>query len=72
MGMALGAAMPLAAFAQADYPNVLVVHPGTPFKTVKDVVDYAKANPGKLDYGFTHAASGHMAMELFKQTPAFT
>jgi len=49
-------------------PNVLVVHPGTPFKSVKDVVDYAKANPGKLDYGFTHAASGHMAMELFKQT----
>ncbi|MBK7654464.1 MAG: tripartite tricarboxylate transporter substrate binding protein [Burkholderiaceae bacterium] len=49
-------------------PNVLVVHPSTPFKTLKDVVDFAKANPGKLDYGFTHAASGHMAMELFKQT----
>lgn len=49
-------------------PNVLVVHPSTPFRTVKDVVDYAKANPGKLDYGYTHAASGHMAMELFKQT----
>jgi tripartite-type tricarboxylate transporter receptor subunit TctC len=49
-------------------PNVLLVHPSLPFKTVKDLVDYAKANPGKLDYGFTHAASGHMAMELFKQT----
>jgi tripartite-type tricarboxylate transporter receptor subunit TctC len=49
-------------------PNVLVVHPGTPFKTLKDVVDYAKANPAKLDYGYTPAASGHMAMELFKQT----
>ena len=49
-------------------PNVLVVNPATPFKTVKDIVDYAKKNPGKLDYGFTHAASGHMAMELFKQT----
>ncbi len=49
-------------------PNVLVVHPSLPFKTVKDVVDYAKKNPGKLDYGFTHAASGHMAMELCKQT----
>jgi tripartite-type tricarboxylate transporter receptor subunit TctC len=49
-------------------PNVLVVNPATPYKSVKDVVDYAKANPGKLDYGFTHAASGHMAMELFKQT----
>lgn len=49
-------------------PNVLVVHPSTPFKTVKDLVDYAKANPGKLDYGYIPAASGHMAMELFKQT----
>ena len=49
-------------------PNVLVVHPSTPFKSVKELVDYAKANPGKLDYGYTPAASGHMAMELFKQT----
>ena len=49
-------------------PNVLVVHPSTPFKSVQDVVEFAKKNPGKLDYGFTHAASGHMAMELFKQT----
>ena len=49
-------------------PNVLVVNPSTPFKTVKELVEYAKANPGKLDYGYTPAASGHMAMELFKQT----
>jgi len=49
-------------------PNILLVHPAQAFKTVKDLVDYAKKNPGKLDYGYTHAASGHMAMELFKQT----
>ncbi|MDI9332818.1 MAG: tripartite tricarboxylate transporter substrate binding protein [Cytophagales bacterium] len=49
-------------------PNVLVVHPSLPFKTLKELVDFAKANPGKLDYGYTPAASGHMAMELFKQT----
>jgi tripartite-type tricarboxylate transporter receptor subunit TctC len=49
-------------------PNVLLVHPSTPFKTLKELVDYAKANPGKLDYGYTPAASGHMAMEFFKQT----
>jgi tripartite-type tricarboxylate transporter receptor subunit TctC len=49
-------------------PNVLLVHPSLPFKNLKDLVDYAKANPGKMDYGYTHAASGHMAMELFKQT----
>lgn len=49
-------------------PNVLVVHPSTPFKTLQEMVDFGKANPGKLDYGYTNAASGHMAMELFKQT----
>ncbi len=49
-------------------PNVLVVNPATPYKTLADIVDFAKKNPGKLDYGYTHAASGHMAMELFKQT----
>lgn len=49
-------------------PNVLVIHPSLPFKNLKELVDFAKANPGKLDYGYTHAASGHMAMELFKQT----
>lgn len=49
-------------------PNVLLVHPSLPFKTLKELVNFAKANPGKLDYGYTHAASGHMAMELFKQT----
>jgi tripartite-type tricarboxylate transporter receptor subunit TctC len=49
-------------------PNILVVNADRPFKTLGDVVKFAKANPGKLDYGYTHAASGHMAMELFKQT----
>lgn len=48
-------------------PNVLVVHPSTPFTTFKELVDYGRANPGKLNYGYTHAASGHMAMELLKQ-----
>ncbi len=49
-------------------PNVLVVNASQPYKTLADLVKAAKASPGKLDYGYTHAASGHMAMELFKQT----
>ncbi len=49
-------------------PNVLVVHPNEPFKTFKELIAYAKANPGKLNYGFTPAASGHMAMEQLKQS----
>jgi tripartite-type tricarboxylate transporter receptor subunit TctC len=47
-------------------PNILVVHPSTPFKTFNELVDFVRKNPGKLNYGFTHAASGHMAMELLK------
>lgn len=49
-------------------PNVLVVNASQPYKTLADLVKAAKASPGKIDYGYTHAASGHMAMELFKQT----
>jgi tripartite-type tricarboxylate transporter receptor subunit TctC len=48
-------------------PNVLVVNASTPFMSFKELVDYVRKNPGKLNYGFTHAASGHMAMELLKQ-----
>jgi tripartite-type tricarboxylate transporter receptor subunit TctC len=48
-------------------PNVLVVNAGTPYKSFKELVDFVRKNPGKLNYGYTHAASGHMAMELLKQ-----
>jgi tripartite-type tricarboxylate transporter receptor subunit TctC len=48
-------------------PNVLVVNAAQPFKTFTELVDFVRKNPGKLNYGFTHAASGHMAMELLKQ-----
>jgi tripartite-type tricarboxylate transporter receptor subunit TctC len=48
-------------------PNVLVVNASTPYKTFQELVDFVRKNPGKLNYGFTHAASGHMAMELLKQ-----
>jgi tripartite-type tricarboxylate transporter receptor subunit TctC len=49
-------------------PNVLVAHPEAPFKTFKEFLDYVHKNPNKLNYGYTPAASGHMAMELLRQT----
>ena len=49
-------------------PEVLVVAPQLPVKTLKDLIDYGKANPGKLN--FASAGIGttpHLAGELFKQ-----
>ena len=48
------------------YTFGLVVPSGAPFKTVKELVDYAKANPGKLNYGSTGVGtSPHLAVEEF-------
>ena len=45
----------------------IVVHPGLPARTLKELVAYAKANPGTLSYGSTGAGStSQLAGELFK------
>ena len=47
-------------------PNILVVNPALPVKTVLELVAYAKANPGKLSYASSgNGASSHLAGVLF-------
>lgn len=47
--------------------NILVVHPTLPVHTVKDFIDYAKKESGKLNYGSSGIGhADHLAAELFK------
>lgn len=42
----------------AEQPNVLVVNAGSRYKSLKDLVAYGKANPGKLNFGHAGVGSG--------------
>lgn len=47
--------------------NLLVIRPSMPINSVKELIDYAKTNPGKVSYGSTGiGSSNHLSMELFK------
>jgi len=48
-------------------PNVLVVNPSLPVKNVRELIAYAKAHPGELNYSTAGSgSSGHLSAELFK------
>ncbi|MDB5811420.1 MAG: extra-cytoplasmic solute receptor BugT [Betaproteobacteria bacterium] len=51
----------------ASQPNILVVHPSLPIKTVKDLIALAKSKPGQLNYASSGSgAAAHLSGELFK------
>jgi tripartite-type tricarboxylate transporter receptor subunit TctC len=57
--------LPVAGFMQV--PNLLVVSNAFPVKTVQELVDYCKANPGKISFASSgNGTTVHMAAELFK------
>jgi tripartite-type tricarboxylate transporter receptor subunit TctC len=48
-------------------PNLLVANPGAPVNNVKELIAYARKNPGKLNYASTgNGTSNHLSFELFK------
>ena len=52
-----------------DVPTALAVHPSVPVKTVKEFIEYAKARPGKLNFGTAGPGSnGRLEMEMFMRT----
>ncbi len=51
----------------ADAQNILVVHPSLPVRSVKELIAFARARPGEINYGSSGTGStGHLSTELFQ------
>ncbi len=57
----------------ASLPNILVVHPALPAKTVRELIALAKTRPGQLNYSSAgNGTSPHLSMELFRLMAGIT
>src|SRR5919197_1658811 len=52
----------------AALASALVVHPSLPVHSVAELIAFAKAQPGKIDYAFVPGTVGHITTELFAKT----
>jgi tripartite-type tricarboxylate transporter receptor subunit TctC len=50
----------------ANHPQAMVVHPNVPVHSVRELIAYAKANPGKLNYAAAPGTPPHLMVELFR------
>lgn len=52
----------------SESPMIMFVAPGSPFKTLAELIEHAKTNPGKLNYSTTGLGTGsHLFMEMLQQ-----
>jgi tripartite-type tricarboxylate transporter receptor subunit TctC len=49
----------------ANHPLAMAVHPSVPVKSVEELITYAKANPGTLNFGAAPGTPPHLMMDLF-------
>lgn len=50
-----------------EFPLILVTNPSMPFRDLKSLIAYGKANPGKLNFGGTNGSSSYFLAERFRQ-----
>ncbi len=52
--------------------SVMVTHPSLPVRSTADLIAYAKANPGKVNYAFVPGTVGHISTEMFASSASIT